>query len=420
MKKHIITLVLFAVLISLASPPASAATGFTDVGPNEYAWAQEAVAYMADNGYMKGDGKGNFQPAKPITKAELGVLLYRMFPELRSKFPPNRAIIPSDLPAKHWAREELLSVFVYTDHRKYNIGNYGSGDKYTLQPDAKVNRWKTMIILNEMFPLNEDEVLPMAVLNPVLKRIKDIKRVAIKEGGGYSQNNCARMANQPIICLFSSRTELDGGSDDDADLALALYNMVSHGILTPDKNGKFRPKATITRAEIATILYRIKQLVDSKTINVNQSPCWAPLAIPYPEGYAINGKTEEEAVNAGYCPSSSGTSTEAVSPASNEEMSASDDEIPAPHTVPGSETNDQEVVINTTGHKLLKISVTSSQTVDLNLWLDGNFQYVSAKQLPYELDVSKSSSVKVRAVTRTLQGYQNKPFDTKLIVEWAD
>ncbi|GEM_PF-3044111 len=417
MKKHIITLVLFAVLISLAVPPASAATSFTDVGPTKYSWAEEAITYMADNGYMKGDGKGHFQPAKSVTKAELGVLLYRMFPELRSKFPPNRMIIPSDLSAKHWAREELLSLFVYTDHQKEKIGN--DGVTYTLQPDAKVNRWKTMMILDEMFPLNEDEVLPMDVLKPVLKKIADIKQVAIIEGDGYTKNNCARITNQPIICLFSDRTELDRGGDDDVDLALSLYNMVSHGILTADKNGKFRPKATITRAEIATILYRIKQQVDSKTINLYQSPCWAPLATPYPQGYAINGNIEEEAINAGYCPSS-GTNANEVSPAPDDKIPALNGELPVPHTIPGSVTNDQEVVINTTGHKLLKISVTSSQTVDLNLWLDGDFQYVSAKQLPYELDVSKIGSVTVKAVARTLEGYQHKPFDTKLFVEWAD
>ncbi len=42
------------------------------------AWAAEAVQRAAEQGWMVGDGEGNFRPNDPITRAELAVILDRL------------------------------------------------------------------------------------------------------------------------------------------------------------------------------------------------------------------------------------------------------------------------------------------------------------------------------------------------------
>ncbi|MBR0233526.1 MAG: S-layer homology domain-containing protein, partial [Synergistaceae bacterium] len=115
---------------------------FPDV--NDDRWSNESIATMANGGFIVGDENGNFNPSKPITRAEFAVIA--------SKFAPADA-----KPAEnyftdidgHWAKDFILKVA-----GQYWISGYGNG---SFNPDAPITRAEAMTIINRMLVRYGDE-----------------------------------------------------------------------------------------------------------------------------------------------------------------------------------------------------------------------------------------------------------------------
>lgn len=108
---------------------------FPDVNGDR--WSNESIATMANGGFIVGDESGNFNPSKPITRAEFAVIA--------SKFAPIDAEPAenyfSDIDG-HWAKDFILKIA-----GQYWISGNPDG---TFNPDAYITRAEAMTIINRM------------------------------------------------------------------------------------------------------------------------------------------------------------------------------------------------------------------------------------------------------------------------------
>ena len=100
-------------------------------------WSNNPIATLTNAGILVGDDAGNFNPAKPITRAE--------FATIAAKFVPDAAPATNyftDIDG-HWAQDSILKVF--------GLGwTKGRGDG-TFDPDAPITRAEVMQIINTMW-----------------------------------------------------------------------------------------------------------------------------------------------------------------------------------------------------------------------------------------------------------------------------
>lgn len=124
--KKIFSRILVAVTTGvLLMCPVLAASLFPDVDEN--AVYAEAVEYVNEIGIMQGDTQGNFNPEKNVTRAQMAVIVCRMFGETENLTVSNRF---SDVKADYWANTSISKAAELGI-----IGGYGDG---TFRPDNTV------------------------------------------------------------------------------------------------------------------------------------------------------------------------------------------------------------------------------------------------------------------------------------------
>ena len=107
---------------------------FPDV--DEDRWSNNEIATMYNGGYLTGDENGNFDPSRPITRAEFVTLITRFAPMEVEPYD-----IFSDIKG-HWA-EQYISQAVALAW----ISGYEDG---TFRPDELITRAEAMTIINRM------------------------------------------------------------------------------------------------------------------------------------------------------------------------------------------------------------------------------------------------------------------------------
>lgn len=133
MKKKIQNLLIVSLIAVLLTGTASAA--FSDVGAGS--WYSDAVNYVNDAGIMVGDDKGNFNPDKPVTRAEMAVVICRTL----EKTLDEEDYLPiyvaaenfSDVPESHWANMYINKVSFLEIVKGYGNGRFGPSDNVTYE-----------------------------------------------------------------------------------------------------------------------------------------------------------------------------------------------------------------------------------------------------------------------------------------------
>lgn len=246
----------FIFLFSLAIPSAQAA--FPDVKATTYGWAQEAIDFMADRQVIQGYRDGSFKPGKSVTKAELTVMLYRLFPKLRTSEPQS---IPG-VPATHWASKEFAEVYgttwpIYAADKQNWLT-----ESFSYSPDKALTRWEVMLVLDALFDnlVDEKERYGDQVLQ-TLAEAKDVQKKVLSSEQRYDQWWKTASTMSPIVGVDRNDSSgIEISSDIEYLKAEALHTFVYLGVMTLDNQGKFYPSRLVTRAEIATILYRLYQV----------------------------------------------------------------------------------------------------------------------------------------------------------------
>lgn len=160
-------------------------------------WAFEQIEDLAAAGLVKGYADGTFQPAQPVTRAEMTALLARVF-----NWPPSsrEAGFRDEIPA--WAKEAISSAAA-----RGIIKGYPDG---TFRPGNYITRAELCGILDRALSLKTTQTKP---------RFKD-------------------------------------GDQIPAWAAESVERVAAAGLIRGYEDGTLRPEARVTRAEIAVILWR--------------------------------------------------------------------------------------------------------------------------------------------------------------------
>ncbi|MEO3947898.1 S-layer homology domain-containing protein [Gorillibacterium sp. CAU 1737] len=252
MKKLLLTCMAFILFSAAWVTPALA--GFKDVDSNrQYQWAQPSIDEMNKRGILTGFPDGTFRPGQSVTKAEFTVMVYRLFPLLRNPEP----LAINGVPKNHWASKEFAELYstirpIYAA----DVQDY-QDESYQYKPEKKMTRWEVLMTLDALFDrmARPDEPEELA---KELAKVKDVPQRRFSSYENYEKSGLPLSLMSPHLALIEDGEEW-WGSDMDAAKASALFRFIKLGIMTPDAKGYFYPDRLVTRAEIVTILDRMRK-----------------------------------------------------------------------------------------------------------------------------------------------------------------
>lgn len=202
MRKVLVSILITALLFSLAAIPMTVATTISDISGH---WAEQAISALLDKNYISGYPDGTFKPDNPVTRAEFLKILTSVLNISPSTGGTSQF---SDVSTDDW-----FFGYVVAAVEKGIVSGYPDG---TFKPNNPITRQEAAKIIVKASGIDETLVDAKGAL------------FGIKDAG-----EIAEWAN--------------------AFVATAL----DKGLMKGDPSGAFRPDASITRAETATIGYRL-------------------------------------------------------------------------------------------------------------------------------------------------------------------
>ena len=177
---------------------------FKDI--SKYGWAKDAINYFGRAGIVKGDGKGNYQPGKNVSREEFAAMLANTFNAESSV----KEQTFSDVPTSKWSYKYIEST------KEYLTGYYPPQGKPFFDPSGNATREDVAVAVAKLMGLSEDELV-----NPNI--------------------------------LEESFTDADNVSFNIRGLvAVVVEQKIMLG-----SNKKLRPTDPINRAEVAVLLYKV-------------------------------------------------------------------------------------------------------------------------------------------------------------------
>jgi hypothetical protein len=203
---------------------------FGDVGRG-HKWAVEAIDYLYEQGIITGDGKGYYNPRASISRGDFVLMLCRAF----------------DLDAEDLAAtdETTTDATATATHGKGNQGNKNN-DKKNFTDVEEGSYYSDAISIAKALNIAkgaDGKFNPKASLSRqdamvLLVRAMDAAGLTIADG---------------------DESDLDSFSDSDkiSDYAVDAFAALVNAGIIEGSDGKLNPKASVSRAEMATILYRV-------------------------------------------------------------------------------------------------------------------------------------------------------------------
>ncbi|WP_052092262.1 carbohydrate binding domain-containing protein [Paenibacillus sp. FSL H7-0357] len=185
---------------SAASASGAAAAGTAVFADMNQHWAASAADRLAAAGILQGDGQGQFQPGRAVSRAEMAVILSRVF----SYTDPGIAVF-SDVSASSWYGKDVAGVNAAGIIKGYTDGRF--------QPGAAVTRQEAMTMLGRAFRLEA--------------------------------------ASQTVLSAQADGTAVSGYARE------AVSVMLDAGYIHGDSAGRLNPQAPMARAELAVLLGRM-------------------------------------------------------------------------------------------------------------------------------------------------------------------
>ncbi|NRS20087.1 S-layer homology domain-containing protein [Brevibacillus sp. HB1.4B] len=264
--------VLLALILGLSGiyPAVShAAPKFNDVDPKKYGWAMNSISFMVDKGVVSGYPDGRFQPDRLVDKAEMTVMIYRLFDQYRPYKAKQKTDYSDyhikqfvDVPKNHWAYTEITSIV--TQDWWNAVNDSPAGAKFF--PDTKLNRIGTANMLPVFMLDNQD--IPAAEVFQILSAMRDIPIVlspysldpnspedTFQEDGRYNEDGADKTNILYPLLFGHDDNEILFTDDYSGIIGTNLALLQKTGIMTA-WNGKFEGGEMLTRAEAVTILHR--------------------------------------------------------------------------------------------------------------------------------------------------------------------
>ena len=177
---------------------------FNDLGT--VSWAREAITYLAERGIVSGRGNGVYAPNDGVTREEMVKLIVTAFANTSS----GVACDFSDVSSDRWSYPYIATA--------YNLGLINGVDASSFNPAGGIIRESLAVILYRTYKLAGKNI--------------DAGNASFTDGGAIS----------------------DYAKD-------AVNAMVEIGVMEGMGDGTFSPKTVVTRAQAATVIYKLLTLI---------------------------------------------------------------------------------------------------------------------------------------------------------------
>ncbi len=210
MSKKIVTVWLVLVLVVQV-----VATGaFSDL--TDFAWCEEEVTYLREQGLLQGTTADTFSPDLPVTRGDFAVLAVRVFGLEADSIPENFADVTPD--AYYYQSVGILKLYQMVS----GVDQYHYAPQQNIQrQDMAVLLWR---IMNRMGYYGRPEV------DAVLNEYQDGWQV-----GDYAKEAVAYLAEK--------------------------------GTMRGNPGGALYPSGTVTRAEMAVMMARVHRFIQQSYTN---------------------------------------------------------------------------------------------------------------------------------------------------------
>ena len=192
-------------------------------------WAANALTFCVNNGILQGDTTGSLQPTDPATRAQLAAMLVRLFGATETASLAGY----SDVPASAWYYNEMARAVAMSIYE---------GSNGRLNPNDPITREQAFTVIARAFGV-----------------------------AGGTRESVARFSDSGAVSAWALST---------------VGAMVDAGYVKGSTDGKLNPKSSITRQELAQVLYNI---LDTITADASQVTGGATLLTGDPA--ALNGKS---------------------------------------------------------------------------------------------------------------------------------
>ncbi|WP_052770062.1 carbohydrate binding domain-containing protein [Paenibacillus sp. IHB B 3415] len=186
--------------VSAAGTSSAIAAGKAAFADMNQHWASPAVDRLAAAGILQGNGQGRFGPSRAISRAEIAVILGRVF-----RYSAPGTAVFSDVSASSWYAKDVGGISAAGIIQGYADGRF--------QPGAAVTRQEAMTMLSRAFGLEAASQTTLAA-QPDGSAVSDYAREAVSA-------------------------------------------MLDAGYLRGGPDGKLNPQTQMTRAELAELLGRM-------------------------------------------------------------------------------------------------------------------------------------------------------------------
>ncbi len=204
MKKKIYRLLaLVLVLSALLSTLTTAANPDDYIIPDD--WSHDALVFAVENDILRGNEDGDLLPYNHITRAEMSAVLVRLLQATEE----GDISAFEDVPDNAWYYKELAIA--------YAAGIFGGTSPSKMSPNAKITREQAVVVLCRAFGIVS--------------------------------------ANRDAYQSFTDGAQVSDYARD------SVSAMKEYGILGGYNDGSFRPRANISRAEVAQLLYKIIDVI---------------------------------------------------------------------------------------------------------------------------------------------------------------
>lgn len=176
-------------------------------------WAEKYITCIVEKGYMIGKSENQFKPNDKLTRAEMAKLLNSIIEDCETEFyeydfETTKALI--DVVGQEWYAEDV--------YKMVGRGILKGYEDRTFKPGQQITRAETIALL---------------------------ARMAREEGTYVRPNDTAG-----ILAPFTDSYQVASWVKDDVAWA------IQQGLIMGDELGKLNMSETISRAEIATVLYK--------------------------------------------------------------------------------------------------------------------------------------------------------------------
>lgn len=126
--KRKVRLILAGLLAALMMTSTASAKIFPDVDEHSEYWP--AVDFVSEMEVMVGDDRGNFNPNKTVTRAEMAAIACRL---KGAAYDLTTSIVFSDVPIEHWANAYISKAAQLGIVNGYGDGRFGPSDTVTYE-----------------------------------------------------------------------------------------------------------------------------------------------------------------------------------------------------------------------------------------------------------------------------------------------